>query len=47
MTVLDHSAWCVGSKWLGGAGNLMSNGGTGSHLLVCWFENCLEGQVIC
>ena len=34
-------------KWLGGAGNLMSNGGTGSQRLACRLENGLEGQVIC
>ena len=34
-------------KWLGGAGNLMRNDGTGSRRLVCRFRNGLEGQVIC
>ena len=33
-------------KRLLGAGNLLSNYGTGSRCLVCWFENGLEGQVI-
>ena len=33
-------------KWLGGAGNMMRNDGTGSQRLACWFENGLEGQVI-
>ena len=32
-------------KWLGGAGNMMRNDGTGSQRLSCRFENILEGKV--
>ena len=30
-------------KWIGGAGNLMSNDGTGSQSLECWFKKWLGG----
>ena len=31
-------------KWLGKAGNLMRNYGTGLRRLMCQFKNCLEGR---